>query len=211
MNGFVTNRQVVEGYLNKINELFQRESFLEGQRTSFQSLPRYAFTEMGAYVVYRDESSFKHINLNSIIDGETFMESVCTLDEHRALSADEYELYDNKFLGYDVKKVFTAEDGSIFMFHLPSQQFVRLVTINMSWVPDCLFDAILKHAKTKPPAGASRPYGRSHLSLLNPVEECKGALPDNNPPPRQELVVSDKLLDKLKKIRRKDPNIYPLY
>ena len=150
MNGFISNLNVVKGYIDKINELFQRTSFLKQQRESLKHFPRYAFTEMRAYIAYREESQIKRIRLNQIINGETFLDSICTVDEHKWLfMEDDFETYEEKLHGKDLKKIYLSSDGNLFVRHRSSGELVRLNTINMSWVPEWLFNRLLNHSKRK--------------------------------------------------------------
>lgn len=151
INGFVNNVKLVKGYLDKINELFERTPFLQEQEAFLEHSPYYAYTEMGAYISYRAECSINRIRLNTIIDNETFLDCICTVTEHKSLpDEDEYEIYDEKlFGGHQLKKIYLSSDGDIFMRHLPTAQLVKMNTINMSWTPEWLFDALLQHARRK--------------------------------------------------------------
>ena len=214
LNGFVSNRQVVLGYVQKINELFQQEDFLEQQRIKLRSLPRYAFTEMGAYALYRSSSKIKRISLNEIIHGETFCDSVCTLEEHKVQCADQYAKYDKKIWGFEMKKMYVSGDGEIFMFHVPSKQFVKLNTINLSWVPDCLFELLMEISMLKLSGTVKSDGAKRELRVLDPMGECaRMGIPavDQKLEPRRGFPVTEKLLEKLRQLRTKDPNIYPLW
>ena len=158
MNGFVTNMKVVKGYVDKINELFQREEYVEKQKEEFETFPYYAFTEMRAYKAYKDESGIRRIRLNSIIDGETFDDCIC--------SPDEYETYDHKMRGRTLKKIYMGKDGNIFTFHIPSQQLVKLNSINLSWVPDYVFDNIFRHSKRKVKMRKANVYCKDDMAIL---------------------------------------------
>lgn len=150
MNGFIPSLEVVKGYVDKVNELFQREPFLDEQRANLRELPWYAFTEMRAYVAYRTEAGLKTVRLGAIVDGEAFLDSICTLEEHKIyLDDDEYETYDVRVWRHEIKKVYLRHDGEIFLRHRSTGQFVKLNTINMSWVPEWLFQRLLRHASRK--------------------------------------------------------------
>lgn len=150
MNGYVSDMSLVQGYVDKINELFQRESFLREQRAFLEDMPWYAFTEMNAYIKFREERGFQALRLGAVIDGETFLDSICTFEEHKSfLEDDQYELYDTLIWGHEVKKLFLRDDGEIFVRHRALGRMVKLNTINMSAVPDWLFDRLLRHAKRK--------------------------------------------------------------
>jgi hypothetical protein len=150
MNGLVTNHAVVKGYLDKMNELFQRPGFLRNERACFRVYRKYAFTEMKAYVVYREEARIRSTRLSRVIDGESYLDSICTTEEHRLFfQDDEYEIYQEKIWGLDLKKIYLCSDGNIYFWHQPSGRPIRMNTINMSWTPSWLIDTLLQHAKRK--------------------------------------------------------------
>ena len=73
MNGFIATRDVVQRYLLKINELFQRKPYLDEQAREFDTTnPGYAFTEMRAFAVFRQEGNVKSTRLNRVIEDSTF-------------------------------------------------------------------------------------------------------------------------------------------
>lgn len=150
MNGYIADVRLVQRYVDKINELFMRQDFMREQHASARELPSYAYTEMNAYIAFRDEAGLAPVRLGSIIDGETFLDSICTVEEHKVyLDDDEYETYDAKVWGHELKKVFLRADGEMFVLHRASRRMVKLNSINMSWAPDWLFDRMLHHAKLK--------------------------------------------------------------
>jgi hypothetical protein len=168
MNGFVTNTRVVKGYIEKINELFERTSFLQREKEGLASYPKYAFTEMKAYAMYREECGIKRTRLNAIINSETFLDSICTVEEHRVyFNEDEYEVYNEKLWGNELKKIYLRSDGNIFLLHRRTKQLVKLNTINMSWTPDWLFRILLKHAKRRLGLNIHRWLWRNNMKELD--------------------------------------------
>jgi hypothetical protein len=173
MNGLIMNVRVVKGYLDKINELFQRTPFLQNERTNFKVYKKYAFTEMKAYVMYREESGIRRLRLSTIIEGESFLDSICTTDEHRRFfQDDEYDIYPEKVWQLDVKKVYLCPDGNLFFRHTPSGQLVKMNTINMSWTPVWLLDALLRHSRRKLRPPVSGKDSTAALSLLDLRSIC---------------------------------------
>lgn len=159
MNGFITNIKVVKGYIDKINELFQRKDYLVKQSKDFESYPDFAFTEMRAYLTYKEESNINSIRLSTIINQETFDDCICIPED--------METYDNKLNGQIVKKIYMALDGHIFTFHLLTKKFVKLNTINLSWVPLNLFKKILKHSKKKLEIMPLNKYDIENMKVLD--------------------------------------------
>src|SRR5690606_6504464 len=80
MNGYISNFEVVNGYIAKINELFSKEEYLTKVREEIGE-NGWAFTEMKAYSTYKEECQIKSIPLNTIIDNETFDECLCQSDD----------------------------------------------------------------------------------------------------------------------------------
>jgi len=131
MNGLINNQEVVKGYIDTINELFQNEEYLDRQRQDFERHPNWAFTEMRAFAEYKRRIPITTMRLNSIIDGETFDDAIC--QSH------------NMQMQRGMKKLY-FRNGSIYTFHLPTQRFVKLITINMSSVPLSLMEEVYLYA-----------------------------------------------------------------
>lgn len=159
MNGFVTNLNVLKGYIVKINELFQRKEYLEQQMEDFEKQPGYGFTMMRAYDTYKKEAGIRRIRLNTIIEGEAFDDCIC--------SPEDMEVYDFKLNELTLKKLYLSKDGNIFTFHLPSQKLIKMNTLNMSWVPVYLFGRVLRHAKLKLKIKAQNKYIKDEMKILN--------------------------------------------
>lgn len=136
MNGFITNQAVVKAYVNYINTIFQDESVLQECREGVIQNPSYALTEMYCYYLFKQARKPKTIPLNTIINGETFDQCIC--------SQDDMEMYAQPLNGNKVKKLYVSKLGYIYSYHIPSQQYIRLNTINMSWVPVYTFERIVK-------------------------------------------------------------------
>ena len=150
MNGLINSRLLVKGYVDKINELFQRKDYLEERRRVVKATPRFIFNEMDAYETYKKEKNFKSIRLNSIINGESFDD---------CLSADQgMAMRPGRLRGKKrMKQLYVSNDHFIFCYHLASKEFVKLNVINMSWrLPDFLFRLILHQAKKG--LKCSKPY-----------------------------------------------------
>lgn len=137
MNGFINNSNVVDKYVNKINELFLREEYLN-QVIEEIGNNSWAFTEMKAYHTYKEEEKIKSIPLNTIIDNETFDECLC--QEHDMEMTNNNKLINKIFdifrlskFHRQVKKIY-FENGHIFEKSLNSNNLIKINTINMSWL-----------------------------------------------------------------------------
>lgn len=145
MNGLVNNLRVVKGYLDKINELFQREDYLQRQRQDFEVHPEYAFTEMRAFVAYKQECRIRTIRLSSVVNGEAFDDCLCVAEDMEPLDRLPDGLGPLR-CGLP-KKLYMSPDGRVYCHHLPTGTLVKMNSLNLSWLPDYLFPRILNHAK----------------------------------------------------------------
>ncbi|WP_027000197.1 hypothetical protein [Eisenibacter elegans] len=145
MNGLINNQKVVKGYIDKINELFQRETYLAQQQEEFDTKhPDYAFTEMRAFKIYRDETDIQTFRLQTIVDQSAFDECVaCTHHEMRmhpqALSN-----------GQKMKQLFINAQKEVFSYYEPEQRYIKLHNLNMSWIPQYLTKRVYDYVFEKP-------------------------------------------------------------
>jgi len=131
MNGFISSFNVVDGYVKKINQLFLDEDYLKHQGKDFIKHPNYAFTEMRAYKTYKEQEHINSIRLNSIISYETFDERLC--------QAQGYETYANPLNNRYYKKLYLDKNGFLFCYHLSSKNYIKMNSLDLSWVPNNLF------------------------------------------------------------------------
>lgn len=143
MNGLVNSQEVVKGYIDKINEIFTREEYLKQQQEEFDTInPRYAFTEMRAFEVYQQESKIRTFRINTIIDNEAFDECIACGHHDMAMHSFERE---KSFEKGSVKKLYLNPHNEVFSFHLPTQQYIKLHNLNMSWLPIFLIKRIFEY------------------------------------------------------------------
>ncbi len=134
MNGYVSGINVVKGYLNTVNLLFQDQKYITEQKENLIDHPTFAFTEMRAYTAYRDQESIKSIRLNTIIDGETFDDCICFKDGFTQYSCP---------INYRrLKKIYFNDEGIIYFKRVDSGQYIKVITLNLSWVPIEIFKSI---------------------------------------------------------------------
>ncbi|NEW78267.1 MAG: hypothetical protein GZ086_02340 [Gelidibacter sp.] len=139
MNGYITSFQVVDGYVNKINNLFIDKDYLNEQKLDFERNPDYAFTEMRAYKAYKEQENIKSIRLNKIIDNESFDDCIC--QEHG------YEMYNTPLGGRYLKKIYFDNYGNFYCYHISSSKYIKMNSLNLSWVPTSLFKLIFRKFK----------------------------------------------------------------
>jgi hypothetical protein len=141
MNGFIANNAVVLGYINQINRLFQDDIYLKKMQEDFDSNdPSFAFTEMAAYGQFKKCCHPATVALSSIIAGESFDDCLC--HEHNMTM----EYYPP--LGRKIKKI-NFESGSAYASLGGGGQRVRMVTLNMSWLPLDFYKAVVEHTSNE--------------------------------------------------------------
>ena len=141
MNGYISRRSVVLKYVRKINHLFQDNEFLKEQQREFDELnENFAFTEMKAYQLFKEciGCGVNTIRLNTIIDGSTFDDAI--RQEHGM----EMECL---LSGKNVKKVYFSPDGRFYCYQKASDSFVKMNSLNLSWVPNAIFKIVLTQAR----------------------------------------------------------------
>ena len=139
MNGFIAGPAVVRRYTEKINDLFQRPDFLAAQQTEFNTRhPDFAFTEMRAYLVFKSEEAVASERLNTVVNGETFDDCIC--QDHGL----EMEPLPD---GRPIKRLTLSSRGTFHGTDRASGRSIRMLSLNLSWVPDHLFAVVWNHAR----------------------------------------------------------------
>ncbi|REJ65421.1 MAG: hypothetical protein DWQ31_18180 [Planctomycetota bacterium] len=157
LNGFIANRHVLLGFLQKVNELFQRPEYLQAKQQEYhQDTPRQAFNEMFAYVTYRDESDIRTIWLGKPIDGSLFDDCIC---KDFGMEMDSFKTRQR------VKKILLGRDGRFFCVDAKSKELLQLNTLNLSWVPLCTFENVLNHSRKRRPGQQVEPIASDLRTL----------------------------------------------
>jgi hypothetical protein len=212
VSGLVTSKTVLERYLAIIN-----------MSLSFDSLPTrvvpcdrcggYHSTSEDAYDIYRREDNIREIDINLINDGEVFLPSLVAANEPGSNSCDEYERCDEVVCGLELRNVYANGDGELFVRHLASECFIKVVAIDMSSAPECLYRALLHQLEHLSSSAASfgSAGGMREVKLIG-YEHLTGDRKSYEVSiPRHKLAVTGNLKRKLRRLRSRDPNIYPLY
>ena len=141
MNGYITNMDVLGRYLTKINEVFQRTELLTKLEQEFREVnPTHAFTEMGAYVIFKQEEHPRTFHLGAVANGVLFDDCICQVH-----GMEMERLYPGKH----IKKIFLADNGQFYCRSQADQALVHLASINLSWVPIFVFDNVLRHRQKR--------------------------------------------------------------
>lgn len=159
MNGFISNVGVVNAYVKKMNELFEREEYLKMQEKEFELTPTYAYTEMRAYETFRFEHDIKTVYIGTVLDNEIFDDCIC--------SENGMATYEYKVLGNRLKKIFIGHNNDVYFFYNVTGKYVRANTINMSWVPTYIYKRILKQLRYTHKSIAIHSHNDKLLKLVN--------------------------------------------
>ena len=165
LNGFIGSRSLVERYINCIVELFKDQQYLDRQRERLKQQAGLAFNEMDAFCEFRRRESVRTFHAAQPLEGEFF-------DDALAYDTN-FEPSPHKIKSQIVvKRLWRSPEGALYAKHLESGRFVRMVTCNLSWLPDyvgrklarfCLTPA--QDAKVKPPADSDL----RELDLSQPI------------------------------------------
>ncbi len=131
LNGFVRRADLVRGYLQSINDQFQRPAHLDAWRRYVAEHPDYAFTEMGAWATYKHEAALRVRHLMTPFEGAVFDDAIALA--HGMETADASEA------GMTMKRVFRDAEGRLYARQMADGTLVRLWSINMSWAPEHLY------------------------------------------------------------------------
>lgn len=139
MNGYISGATVVDRYLDKINNIFHRPEYLQEEESRLrEEAPDWAFTEMDAYRIFKDEDNPQTVRLNAIHEGTSFDDCVCqvhgmTMETLRS--------------GKTIKAVLLSPDGRFFCRRQADSTLVEMSSLNLSWVPLSTFRVVLRHRR----------------------------------------------------------------
>lgn len=149
LNGWIGSRELVSRYTRSILDQFSDKAFLEAQRERLKVHAGLSFNEMDAFAEFRRRESVKTWHGEKPIDGEIF-------DDALAFS-EGFEVAPEKVLGKTAIKRLWSDGRDIYARHLESGKFVRLMTCNMSWMPDYMWRRVMDASKG---GGLERPESR---------------------------------------------------
>jgi len=141
LNGWIGSRDLVGRYVRCMTELFRDQDFLEAQKKRLQREAGLAFNEMDAFCEFRRREAVKTKHAAQPCMGEAF-------DDALAFDA-AYEAAAIKISGrIDIKRLWTDRTRALYARHKASGGYVRLLTCNMSWLPDYLWLKLEKFCLT---------------------------------------------------------------
>lgn len=144
LNGWVSSRAIVDGYCQKMVELYQRPDYLDAQRRRLEEHSGLAFNEMDAWQTHRAEAGLKTMALGVPRDGEAFDDALAIIGGWQTAAT--------KVRGrIPVKRLAHDKRGGFFAFPAGNSAPVRLVTLNLSWLPDYMFHRLAPHCLSVKP------------------------------------------------------------
>jgi hypothetical protein len=151
LNGFVRSRVLVERYTRCVLQLFKDRDYLASERERLIRQAGLASNEMDAFGEFRRRENVRTFHAAQPLEGEFF-------DDALAYDAN-FEASSLKVAGHiQVKRLWSSPDGALYAKHLASGSFVRMITCNLSWLPDYVGKKLARYclspeqdAKVRPP------------------------------------------------------------
>jgi hypothetical protein len=207
MTGFVANRPTMADLLCQVDIVLKAgvtgEAYSDvpiGGPTSISTTAREA--------LLRDYLTEKQIVNNSAFIGTIYSLTM------RCGETDRFETYSSTICGLEVRKIYIDEEGNMYLFHIPSNRLTKLVAVDLGRkLADRLYDSLSDQARRK--YSHPRPINArdKKLTVFDAAAKCGDNFQSGkmrSQIERKALVVTEKLIQKLKKLREQDPNTYPL-
>ena len=129
LNAWVGSQSLVERYVCCINELFNDSIYLEKQKKRLLYDVTLSFNEMDAFEEFCHRKKIKTCRAAQPLEGEAF-------DDALAMG-DGYEFVFQKGIVRNyMKRLWVSPQGKIYIKRADDQQMIRLLSCNMSWMPD---------------------------------------------------------------------------
>lgn len=129
LNGYVGSRTLVERYTRCIIDLFKDSAFLDAQKKRLEKQAGLAFNEMDAFCEFRRRENVKTFHAARPLEGE-FLDDALAFDSKFETSA--RKVRDD----IRIKRLWRDQHGALYAHHLESDRIVRMITANLSWLPD---------------------------------------------------------------------------
>lgn len=136
MNGFVSSQGIVERYVTKINELLSDHDYIKQWQEKYKENSSLFYNEMEAFAVFVEQESVRNFHLAQICDGAMFDDSI-TYENGMLMS-------DRTIKGRRIKKMY-INNGDVYCRHLPSDSFIKMNNLNLSWMPKYIFPVLFEN------------------------------------------------------------------
>lgn len=161
LNGWVGSGMLVSRYTQSILDQFGDQKYLDLQRDRLKLHAGLAFNEMDAFAEFRKRNGVKTCHGQVPVDGAIFDDALAFTEG--------FEVSPGKVLGKTAVKRLWSDGHGIFARHLVSGEFVRLLTCNMSWMPDYMWRRMIAAAGGGDEGRESRVEGEVDVSQLREV------------------------------------------
>lgn len=162
LNGWVGSRKIVSRYTDSVLCQFEDEEFLESQKIRLRSETTLAFNEMDAFAEFRSREGVKTCYGQAPVHGAIFDDALAFTEG--------FEVAPKKVLGKTEIKKLWSDGRNIYAKHLESGEFVRLLTCNMSWMPDYMWRRVMDASNGgRPERPETRVEGLVDVSQLREI------------------------------------------
>jgi hypothetical protein len=159
LNGWVGSRKLVSRYTQSILDQFGDQMYLNTQRERLKLHAGLAFNEMDAFAEFRRREGITTMHGQIPLEGEIFDDALAFTEG--------FEVAPIKVLGKTAVKRLWTDGKNIYAKHLASGEFVRLITCNMSWMPDYMWRRVIAASE----GGVSRVVGGGCTQDLSQLQE----------------------------------------
>jgi hypothetical protein len=136
LNGFVSNKNIVQRYVSRMTDLLRDDNFVDSWHQKYAENPQLFYNEMEAFAIFTKQEGISHFHLAQIRDGAMFDDSI-TYENGM-------ETCRKSIKGRQVKKLY-MHDGEIYCKHVLSGTFIRMHNLNLSWMPKYIFPLLFKY------------------------------------------------------------------
>jgi hypothetical protein len=163
LNGYVGSRHLVRNFAHAMLDMFRDKDFLEQQRARLREHSGLAFNEMDAYQVFRSRAGLRTFRASTPVEGECFDDALAFCDGYVAAPT--------AIVGRTrIKRLWRGDNGGVYA-RRSDTQMVRLLSCNMSWMPDFLYRRLARLASADP---MSPPVSFTEVPLDEPWSSALG-------------------------------------
>jgi hypothetical protein len=166
LNGFISNKAIVQSYVQKMNDLVSDDAYVASWQAAYLADPRLFYNEMEAFAVFAQEAGLRNCHLAQIRDDGSMFDDSITYDNGM-------EMCRGTIKGRPVKQLY-MHDGQIYCRHLASSlppvspngrgcsapfpdSFIRMNSLNLSWMPKYVFRRLYEYLVSLRSPGAFTP------------------------------------------------------
>lgn len=161
LNGWIGSLSFVERYTECILDLFGDNGFLESQRARLEVSKGLAFTEMDAFAEFRRRQNPRVRHAAEPIHGEAFDDALAIV---RGFETSPVRVFGRTI----VKRLWSTPSGGLYGKTAPEGNLFRLLSCNMSWMPDYVWGRLRRFVLTPERDEAVMADRLREVTLLQP-------------------------------------------